>query len=184
MTAHSTGQRHAGSAITREMLGDGGRAATTAATQDRDDLLVTAFVMCQMWGGGGSGRVMANTRRALADPPLTREALRDFADAVATDPAAAARGSLPGWRWAFSTKLGYALTYDRAVVGGRPALIYDSYVISSLRALGAEDHGGYGGYLEAVWDVAARHQVRPDALEQLLFSPKLDLRTWEDPRLD
>jgi hypothetical protein len=183
--AYGVGERYAGHPISREMLGTAGQDAIAAPLDVRGDLLLRAFVMCQMWGGGGSGRVMANTRTALADPARTRQVLGEFAEEVATDPTAAAAGGLRGWSWAFSTKLGYALTYDRVTAsGGRPALIYDSFVVNSLKLLGAEDHGGYRGYLEAVWSIASRHQVRPDAVEHLLFSPWLDLRTSDNPRLE
>lgn len=178
-TALQVGHKYAGEGVTRAMLGVAGGRALEAAGSAREDLLVEVFVMCQMWGGGGSGRVMANTRTALADPRRTREVLSAFADAVVEDPAAAAIGELPGWSWAFSTKLGYALTFDSAEIeGGRPALIYDRFVANSLQALHASSYEGYRGYLEAVWGVASQLGVRPDAVEHLLFAPWVDLRTW------
>jgi hypothetical protein len=181
--ARSIGERYAGCAISREMLGAAGRRVFEARPDARGDELVTAFVMCQMWGGGGSGRTMANTRRAFEDPSRARDALNEFAEAVATDPAAAAVGNLPGWKASFSTKLGYALTYDNVTAkGGRPALIYDNRVVDSLKTFVTWDHGGYAGYLEAMWSVASRHGVRADAVEYLLFWPWLDLRTWESSR--
>jgi hypothetical protein len=162
--------------LTRALLGDLGSAAMRQRAPRRPDALVTTFIACQIWGGGNRGRAMAHTRTAIADPDRLRAGLSVFADGVVADAVNAVDSKhLPGWGPSFSTKLGYALTFDDAKVGGRPALIYDDRVKASLGRLGIE-WSRYSGYCQLLWTAAGQLEVRPDAVEFLLFAPWFDTR--------
>jgi hypothetical protein len=174
-------REYEGRSITRRDLVDH---AAEALTSDSDVAWIRAFMACQLWGVGTTGRVhhTATTLRS-ADTPA---AFRDLARCVKDGEAHRAAGRwAPSWNRSFTTKFAYAVA--RALDGERPrALIYDMRVGKQLRRIGYgfpeltgpthKPWRRYGGYIEALQASADELGCRPDTIEWLLFEPP-----WQGP---
>lgn len=159
--------------------GDLARHADQALKQDTDAAWVRAYMACQLWGVGRSGRIHW-TARTLQDPS-TPAAFASLARAVTQgEPERAAGRWADGWNRSFTTKFAYAVA--KAVDNARPAaLIYDDRVARRLAQIGwrpPERGTGrrkawrrYAGYLDAIHEHAERIGCRPDTIEWILFDP-------------
>ena len=149
-----------------------------ALAEPGEENWVRAYMACQLWGVGRSGRV-GWTRKTLADPSAPA-AFAALAEAVQEgQPERAADGWAYGWNRSFTTKFAYAVA--KALDQTSPtALVYDKRVCEQLDRLGWQypktrsgpvRHRRYAGYLDALHDEAARLGCQPDTIEWLLFYP-------------
>ncbi len=154
--------------------------AAEALEQQTEDAWVRAYMACQLWGVGTTGR-MHWTGRTLADPEAPARFAELAASVVDGTPERAAGRWADGWNESFTTKFAYAVgkaLNDRAPT----ALVYDDLrVKEQLRRIGwgfpASGAGRiswrrYRGYLDAIHQEAERLNCRPDAIEWLLFDPE------------
>ena len=152
--------------------------AGEALTQPDEERWVRAYMACQIWGVGTTGRV-GWTGRTLADPDAPA-AFAQLARAVQDgQPERAAGNWAYGWNRSFTTKFAYAVS--KALNLASPAaLVYDERVEKQLRRIGWRfpmTRGGrtpwrkYAGYLDAVHAEALRLDCQPDTIEWVLFAP-------------
>lgn len=136
-----------------------------------------AYMAVQLWGVGTSGRVF-HTARTLADP-RTPDAFAALARAVADGEESRAAGRWADhWNESFTTKFAYVVA--RCLDGDRPrTLIYDAVVEGRLRSVGYtfpqvsglryKRWRTYAGYNASLLASAEELDVRPDAIEMVLF---------------
>lgn len=159
---------------------DMARHAGDALDVDTESAWVRAYMVCQLWGVGTTGR-MGWTAKTLADSDAPA-AFAGLAEAVRVgEPERAAGRWASGWNVSFTTKFAYAVAL--ALDSRSPsALIYDNRLRGRLAAIGWSPPAlgtgrmawrRYKGFLDAVSNQAVRLGCRPDTIEWVLFEPPM-----------
>lgn len=137
---------------------------------------VQAYMVCQLWGVGTTGR-MGWTAKTLDDRHAPAAFAALAAEVQGGEPQRAAGRWAPGWNVSFTTKFAYAVAL--AIDIRRPtALIYEDRIRRRLAEIewkppasgtGRRPWRRYEGFLESVRSQAARLACRPDTIEWVLF---------------